>query len=101
MVDNNAVHKTFPPERTRSYHEVDTIGFGRWLINQLDRAGHTQSWLAKRLSVNVCTMSGYVTGKHMPRLTTVWRICKILDADFMTACSVLEQDLMLMRYPEV
>lgn len=93
--------KTPPPERTRNYHEVDTIAFSRWLTAQLERAGHTQSWLAKRLNINVCTMSGYACGKHMPRLTTVWRICKILDADFMDACRALEQDLRLMQYPEV
>jgi hypothetical protein len=93
--------KTNPKPKMRRYHEVSTYGFGLWLWSKLQERGKTESWLAHKCNMNVNSISGYICGKHLPRLTTVWRMCVILDCDFIDACNALQDDLKAMRFPDM
>lgn len=102
MEAKNKPKKTSNPKpKTRRYHEVSTYGFGLWLWTKLQERGKTQSWLAHQMNVNINSISGYICGNHLPRLTSVWRMCVILDCDFMDACSALQDDLKAMRFPDM
>ncbi len=95
--------------KTRRFHEVATYNFAEWLKTQLVRKQMKQSKLAKLLNVNVMTVSGWVCGdgKHMPRMTSIWRMCVILQDDeytasdlFDSACMAMKSDLMHMQFPD-
>ena len=83
--------------KARKFHEVDLYNFGRWLAYVLDVEGMSQSRLAHSLKLNENTVCGYVAGTHMPRLTTLWRICVYLDVPFGDAIKAIEMDLRVME----
>lgn len=93
--------------KTRRFHEVATYNFAEWLKAQLARKQMKQSKLAKLLNVNTMTISGIICGKHMPRMTSIWRMCVILQDNectasdlFDSACMALKSDLMHMQFPD-
>ena len=45
------------------------------------RCEKTQEELAKRIGVNQSMISHYITGRSMPALDTLSRICTVLDLD--------------------
>ena len=51
------------------------------LAEALKQRTITQDELAKRIGVNQSMISHYITGRSMPALDTLWRICNELDLD--------------------
>ena len=67
--------------------------FGIWLYKEIKSKGTTQSELCKVTGVSTQTISQYVNGKAIPKMQTLWLICKALNADFMSACAAIKDDL--------
>ena len=51
------------------------------LAEALKQRTITQEELAKRIGVNQSMISHYITGRSMPALDTLSRICTVLDLD--------------------
>ena len=51
------------------------------LAEALKQRTITQEELAKKIGVNQSMISHYITGRSMPALDTLSRICSILDLD--------------------
>ena len=51
------------------------------LAEALKQRTITQEELAKRIGVNQSMISHYITGRSMPALDTLSRICSVLDLD--------------------
>lgn len=67
--------------------------FGIWLYKEIKIHGTTQSELCKVTGISTQTISQYVNGKAIPKMQTLWLICKALDSDFMSACAAIKDDL--------
>ncbi len=51
------------------------------LADALKQRTITQEELAKKIGVNQSMISHYITGRSMPALDTLSRICSVLDLD--------------------
>ena len=51
------------------------------LADALKQRTITQEELAKRIGVNQSMISHYITGRSMPALDTLSRLCTVLDLD--------------------
>lgn len=51
------------------------------LADALKQRTITQDELAKKIGVNQSMISHYITGRSMPALDTLSRICSVLDLD--------------------
>ena len=67
--------------------------FGIWLYKEIKTKGTTQSELCAKTGISTQTISQYVNGKAIPKMQTLWLICKALNADFMSACAAIKDDL--------
>ena len=67
--------------------------FGIWLYKEIKSKGTTQSELCAKTGFSTQTISQYVNGKAIPKIQTLWLICKALDSDFMSACAAIKDDL--------
>lgn len=67
--------------------------FGIWLYKEIKIHGTTQSELCAKTGFSTQTISQYVNGKSVPKMQTLHMICKALNADFMSACAAIKDDL--------
>ena len=51
------------------------------LAEALKRRGMTQSVLAAKIGVDQSMISHYISGRNMPALDTLSRLCSVLDLD--------------------
>ncbi len=84
--------------RLRKYHEVLIINFGEWLSDRLDAMNKSEAWLSHKLDINYNTVRNWVRGGHSPRITTLYRLSRVLDVPFSEVCAVLETDLKRMQH---
>lgn len=48
----------------------------------LESKGISQTWLAKQIGKEFCTVNAYCGQRIQPNLTTLYRIAEILNVDF-------------------
>ena len=69
--------------------------FANRLRTFMENAGMTQDTLAERLGVNRASVSYYINGIKMPRMSTIDRICQIFNcrrSDLLDPTGDLSQD---------
>lgn len=61
--------------------EVEWLDFGEWVKEKRRKMGYTQEQLARMVSVNKNTLSGYLKGYNRMPLDIAEKLCNVLDAE--------------------
>lgn len=51
------------------------------LAEAIKQSGYTQIQIAKQINISQQQISGYITGKNLPALDTLSKLCSFLDLD--------------------
>ena len=57
------------------------IDISKKIVKAIKKSGMKQMDLAKKLGVNQSMISHYLSGRRMPALDTLSRLCSVLDLD--------------------
>lgn len=60
---------------------VTTTDISKKLTEAITQSGFTQTALAEKIGVSQQQISSYISGKNLPALDTLSRICSLLDLD--------------------
>lgn len=60
---------------------VTTVDISKKLAEAIEQSGMTQTELANKIGVRQQQISSYLTGKNLPALDTLSKICSVLDLD--------------------
>lgn len=60
---------------------VTTTDISKKLAEAIQQSGLTQTFIAEKIGVKQQQISSYITGKTLPALDTLSRLCTILDLD--------------------
>ena len=90
MFDNNSYNLDM-----NNFDEMFNRVFTKNLVDILESKDMTQKRLADEIGVSPITISRYINGSRIPKLSVVYSICQVLDISMDTLCSLqgLEKDL--------
>lgn len=77
----------------RSIKGVLNMHFAKELAKVRDEKGYLQYEIADFLGIKRCSYSSYETGRRIPDLVTLLKICQFLDIPYTHFIDILEIDL--------